>query len=117
MASSSRRAVITGLGVLTPVGAGPQAFWQGLITGKSGVRAIRAFDASALPTRIAGEVPDFDPKNYIPKEGRRALRMMARTIQLAVSAAQMALDDSGIDKAKLDPTRFGVEFGSGLIAT
>jgi 3-oxoacyl-[acyl-carrier-protein] synthase II len=117
MASSSRRAVITGLGVLTPVGAGQQSFWQGLLTGKSGVRTIRAFDPSALPTRIAGEVPDFDPKNYIAKENRRALRMMARTVQLAVSAAQMALDDAQIDKAKLDPTRFGVEFGSGLIAT
>jgi 3-oxoacyl-[acyl-carrier-protein] synthase II len=120
MASSSRRAVITGLGVLSPVGAGQQAFWQGLLAGKSGIRPIRAFDAQALPTRIAGEIPDFDPKNYIPKEpkeARKSLRMMARTIQLAVCAAQLALDDSKIDKAKLDPTRFGVEFGAGLIAT
>ncbi len=106
--------------MLCPVGAGQQAFWQGLLSGKSGVRQIRAFDPSALPTRFAGEIADFDPKNFIPKEPkehRRALKMMARTIQLAISAAQLALDDSKIDKTKLDPSRFAVEFGAGLIAT
>ena len=76
-----------------------------------------AFDASALPDRIAGEIPDFDAKNYLDKKDRKSLQVMARTIQLAVAAAQLALDDGKVDKAKLDPTRFGVEFGAGLIAT
>lgn len=117
MASSSRRTVITGLGVLSPIGQGREAFWQGLQAGRSGVRPLRAFDVTALPTKIGGEVQDFDPKKFIGKDHRKNLRVMARTIQLAVCAAQLALDDAGIDKAKLDPARFGVEFGSGLIAT
>jgi 3-oxoacyl-[acyl-carrier-protein] synthase II len=117
MASFSRRAVITGLGVLSPIGLGAEAFWQGLQSGRSGVRKISAFDPSALPTQIAGEIPDFDAKKYLAKEDRKSLRVMARTIQLAVCAAQLALEDSGVDKQKLDPTRFGVEFGAGMLAS
>jgi 3-oxoacyl-[acyl-carrier-protein] synthase II len=117
MASSSRRAVITGLGVLSPVGLGQEAYWQGLLAGRSGIRTISAFDTSSLPTHIGGEIPDFDAKQFIRKEDRKSLRVMARAIQLAVCAAQLALDDSKIDKGRLDPTRFGVEFGAGLIAT
>jgi 3-oxoacyl-[acyl-carrier-protein] synthase II len=117
MAHSKRRAVITGIGILSPVGHGRDAFWQSLLAGKSGVRPIGGFDASGLPVRIAGEIPDFDAKNYVEKKDRRGLKMMARTIQLAVAAAQLALVDGKVDKSKLDPERFGVEFGSGLIAT
>jgi 3-oxoacyl-[acyl-carrier-protein] synthase II len=117
MASSSRRAVITGLGVLSPIGLGAEAFWHGLQSGRSGIRKISAFDPSALPTQIAGEIPDFDAKKYLDKEARKSLKVMARTIQLAVCAAQLALDDSGVDKQKLDPTRFGVEFGAGMLAS
>jgi 3-oxoacyl-[acyl-carrier-protein] synthase II len=115
--SSSRRTVLTGVGVINPLGLNTAAFWEALRAGQSGVRPIQAFDASQLPTRFAGEVPGFDPKNYIAKQDRKALRVMARGIQLAVSAAQVALDDANVDKARLDPTRFGVEFGSGLLAT
>ena len=120
MASSSRRAVITGLGVLSPIGLGQDAFWQSFQAGRSGVRSIKAFDVSSLPTRFGGEIPDFDPKKFLAKEdkeARKSLKMMARTIQMAVCAAQLALDDSAVDKKKLDPTRFAVEFGAGLIAT
>src|SRR5207245_3869236 len=85
--------------------------------GKSGIKPIRAFDAANLPTRFAGEIVGFDAKSYIPKQDRKGLRVMARGIQLAVAAAQLAVDDSAIDKGKLDPARFGVEFGSGLLAT
>jgi 3-oxoacyl-[acyl-carrier-protein] synthase II len=117
MASSSRRVVITGLGVISPIGLGHEAYWQGLLARRSGVRRLQSIDASALPTQIGGEVRDFDARKYLRKEDRRGLKVMARTIQLAVAAAQLALDDSAIDKDKLDPTRFGVEFGAGLIAT
>jgi 3-oxoacyl-[acyl-carrier-protein] synthase II len=117
MASSTRRAVLTGLGVITPIGLGKAAFWDSLRNQRGGIGPITAFDASALPIRIAGQVQGFDAKNYIDKKERKSLKVMSRSIQLAVAAAQMALEDSGIDKNRLDPTRFGVEFGAGLIAS
>jgi 3-oxoacyl-[acyl-carrier-protein] synthase II len=114
---SRRRAVLTGIGILNPLGATPDAFWEALRAGRSAVRTIQAFDPSGLPTRIGAELPAFDPKKYIAKEDRKSLRVMARSIQLAVAGAHLALDDGRVNKADLDPTRFGVEFGSGLIAT
>jgi 3-oxoacyl-[acyl-carrier-protein] synthase II len=117
MASSSRRAVITGLGIVSPIGLTKGTLWESFRAGRSGIRPIRSFDAAALPSRIGGEILDFDAKQYIDKKERKSLKVMSRTIQLAVAAAQLALDDSGVDKARLDRTRFGVEFGAGLIAS
>jgi 3-oxoacyl-[acyl-carrier-protein] synthase II len=117
MAATSRRAVITGIGVLSPIGIDADSFWTSLQEGRSGVRSIQTFDASALPVRIAGEIPDFDAKNYVEKNQRKGLRMMARTVQLAVAAAHLAMKDGAVDKSQLVPERFGVEFGAGLIAT
>lgn len=118
MSVPHRRVALTGLGLLTPLGAGAEVFWQRLSRGDSGIRAIEAFDASPLPTRIAGEIRDFDVKKYIPsRDGRKNIRVMARSIQLAVGAAQLAMDDTKVDRAHLDSTRFGVEFGAGLIAS
>jgi 3-oxoacyl-[acyl-carrier-protein] synthase II len=117
MVSSSRRVVITGLGVISPIGLEKAAFWEALCNSRSGVRPITAFDPAALPCRIAGQVINFDAKKYVDKKERKSLKVMSRSIQLAVAAAQLAIDDSGLDKAKLDPTRFGVEFGAGLIAS
>src|SRR5579871_991349 len=105
MAATSRRAVVTGLGVISPLGQDPASFWDALRQGRSGIRPIRAFDVSALPVRFAGEIPDFDASRFVEKKDRKSLRVMARTIKLAVAAAQRALEDSGVDKAKLDPTR------------
>ena len=65
MTASSRRAVITGVGVLSPIGLDADAFWRSLREGRSGVRSITTFDASALPVRFAGEIPDFDAKNFV----------------------------------------------------
>jgi 3-oxoacyl-[acyl-carrier-protein] synthase II len=96
---------------------GPDAFWRSLAEGRGGVRPIRAFDTGGLPVRIAAEIPDFDARNYVEKKDRRALKVMARTIQMAVSAAQLAMNDTKVDRSKLDPTRFGVEFGASMIAT
>jgi 3-oxoacyl-[acyl-carrier-protein] synthase II len=117
MASSTRRAVLTGMGVLSPLGLGAGPFWDGLVRGQSGIRLIRAFDPSGLPIRIGGEVRDFDAKQFIDKKDRKSLRVMARTIQLAVAAAQLAADDGGVPREGIDPTRFGVEFGASLIAS
>lgn len=115
MASSSRRAVITGLGVVTPLGLDKKTLWDAIVSGQSGVRALTAFDASRLPTQIGGEIQGFDARQYVEKKDRKSLKVMSRTIQFAVAAAQLALQDSKIVKAQLDLTRFGVEFGAGLI--
>lgn len=117
MATSSRRAVLTGIGVLSPLGLDLDSFWHNLLAGRSGVRPIAAFNAGGLPVRIAGTLAEFEAKKYLDKSQRKSLKVMARSIQLSVAAAQLALNDSGVDKEKLDPTRFGVEFGAGLIAT
>jgi 3-oxoacyl-[acyl-carrier-protein] synthase II len=109
--------VVTGIGILNPLGLAPEAFWEALRAGKSGIRTLQSFDPSGLPTRIGGEVQGFDAKKYLAKEHRKGLKAMARGIQLAVAGAQLALDDGKVEAGKLDPTRFGVEFGSGLIAT
>jgi 3-oxoacyl-[acyl-carrier-protein] synthase II len=115
MSAANRRVVLTGIGVVTPIGMESASFWDGLVRGRCGIRTITAFDPAPLKTRFAGEIPEFEPKKYLSKEGKKSLRVMARSIQLAVAAAQLAMDDSKVDKAKLDPTRFGVEFGAGLI--
>src|SRR3984885_14233757 len=117
MSSSSRRVVVTGLGLITPIGSDVESFWRSLLEGRSGVRSISSFDPSALPTQIAAEVQTFEAKNHVEKSQRKSLRMMARTIQLAVAGAHCALAHGQVDKSKLDPTRFGVEFGAGLIAS
>jgi 3-oxoacyl-[acyl-carrier-protein] synthase II len=117
MPASSRRAVLTGIGIVSSLGLDADSYWESLLAGRSGVRKISLFDASRLPVRIAGEIPNFDAKNFVDKKDRKGLRVMARTIQLAVAAAQRALDHGKVNKAQLDPTRFGVEFGSGMIAT
>jgi 3-oxoacyl-[acyl-carrier-protein] synthase II len=117
MRSSSRRAVLTGIGLATPIGLDLATFWNALLQGRSGVKPIKSFDPSGLPISFGGEIPDFDAKKYVDKKERKSLKVMARTIQLGVAAAQLALDDARVDKQQLDPARFGVEFGAGLIAT
>jgi 3-oxoacyl-[acyl-carrier-protein] synthase II len=117
MTASKRRVVVTGLGLVTPIGIGVAPFWDSLRQGRSGIRPIRSFDVSSLSTRIGGEIEGFDAKKFIDKKDRKSLRVMARAIQLAVAAAQLALDDAKVDKEKLDPTRFGCEFGAGLLPT
>jgi 3-oxoacyl-[acyl-carrier-protein] synthase II len=115
MSAANRRVVVTGIGVITSIGMDVTAFWDGLARGACGIRPLKAFDPAPLITRFAGEIDGFDVKKYLSKEGRRQIRVMARSIQLAVACAQLALDDSRVDKTKLEPTRFGVEFGAGLI--
>jgi 3-oxoacyl-[acyl-carrier-protein] synthase II len=105
------------MGVISPLGLDADSFWNSLASGQSGIRPIQSFDASALPTRIAGEVRGFDAKQFLDKKDRKSLRVMARSIQLAVAAAQLAMQDAKVDREKLDPTRFGVEFGASLIAS
>jgi 3-oxoacyl-[acyl-carrier-protein] synthase II len=105
------------MGVISPIGMDSATCWQSLSQGRSGIKSIQSFNPGGLPVRIAGEIVGFDAKKFVDKKDRKSLRVMARSIQLAVAAAQLALDDSKIDKEKLDPTRFGVELGASLIAS
>lgn len=114
MVASSRRVVITDFGVISPLGTTVDAFWQALLAGRSGVRPIRAFDTTGMPSRIGAEI-DFDAKAFVEKKDRRSLKMMARPIQMALAAANLAMKP--VDRGRLDSTRFGVEFGAGLIAS
>ena len=116
MAAANRRVVLTGIGVVTSIGLETASFWDGLARGQSGIKTIQAFDPAPLQTKFAGQIPDFDIKKYLTtRDERKQIRVMSRTIQLAVAAANLALADGKVDKQKLDPTRFGVEFGAGLI--
>ena len=107
----SRRVVITGVGVISPVGTGVEKFWSALQAGTSGIKPITAFDAAKLPTRIAGEVTDFEPTDYFDKKEARRLD---RCIQFAVAGTKMALDDAGLNPAEMDLDRVGVIYGTGI---
>ena len=110
---AERRVVITGMGVVTPVGNDLKTFWSNLKNGVSGIRTIDAFDTTGYDCRIGGQVRDFDPKPFFknPKDVRRTDRFS----QLAMAAAKMALEDSGIDVANLKHRdRFGVLVSSGI---
>jgi 3-oxoacyl-[acyl-carrier-protein] synthase II len=105
------------MGLITPLGTDPDSFWKSLLARRSGITRIRSFDPSSLPVQIAAEVPDFDARHYVPKKQAKGLRVMARTIQLAVAGAGRALEDGKVDRDKIDSDRFGVEFGASLIAS
>ncbi len=109
---SERRVVVTGIGVMSPVGNDLDTFWQNLTEGRSGIRRYKAFDSAIYDCKIAGEVVEFDPTKYFksPKDARRADRFA----QLAMAAAKIALADSGIDLDNVDHERFGVMVGSGI---
>ena len=113
--SSSRRVVLTGVGVVTPIGLDAACFWESLRAGRGGVRPVQSFDASSLPVRFGGEVVGFDARNYIEKKDRKRLNAMAATFQFAIAAAQLAAADAALDKGAIDPARFGVVFGAGTI--
>jgi 3-oxoacyl-[acyl-carrier-protein] synthase II len=107
-----RRVVITGIGVVSPVGIGTQVFWDNLLKGKSGIGPITQFDASDFPVKIAGEVKDFDPMVFI--KDKKSIRHMDRNAQFALSAAIMAADDAQLDMSKENHERAGVILGTGI---
>ncbi len=109
---SVRRVVITGMGLVSPLGSDLKTFWENLIAGRSGIRKIAQFDASSFDCQIAGEVSDFDPVRYVsnPKEVRRTDRFT----QFALASAKLAVEDSGLDLDRVDRTRVGVLVGSGI---
>ncbi|WP_456436086.1 beta-ketoacyl-ACP synthase II [Thermovibrio ammonificans] len=107
----ARRVVITGLGVVSPVGSNLETFWENITAGKSGVGKITKFDASNYPVQIAAEVKDFNPADYFDK---REVRRLDPFIQFAVAAAQQAVDMAGLETSGVDKERVGVVVGSGI---
>src|SRR5205807_2522776 len=106
-----KRVALTGLGVITPIGTGKDAFWTGLMEGRSGVRRITAFDPAPYDTQIAGEIPGFDPTQFMD---RKEVRRNDRFVQLALAATRLALDDSGFAITPRNADRVGVIIGSGI---
>ena len=108
---SKRRVVVTGLGLITPVGIGVSESWANIISGQSGIGKITKFDCSSYPSQVAGEVKNFDPLLYIPpKDARR----MDTFIQFGIAAGIEAFKDSGIEVTDTNSERIGVSVGSGI---
>ena len=103
--------VVTGIGLITPIGTGTEDFWSGLLEGRSGTAEIKAFDASNLPVRIAAELPDFDPTDYMSK---RDISRTDRFSQIAVGAASLAWDEAECSRLDVGAERIGVIIGTGI---
>ncbi len=106
-----RRVVITGVGVVSPVGNDAETFWNSLLEGKSGIDRVAAFDASDYPTQIAGEVKNFDPEQYMDKKD---IRRTDRFVQFGLAAAKMAVEDAKLEITPENAERVGVYIGSGI---
>ena len=117
-----RRVVITGIGIVSPLGLNAKAHWEALLSGKSAVKKIAAFDPAGFPSQVGGEVPAYKIGDFVPKSYRKATKVMARDIELAVIAADDAFKDSGLKSAAytespdFDGTRFGCNIGAGLLS-
>ena len=106
-----RRAVITGIGAVTPLGLTWDETWEGLRQARSGIGSITLFDASDLPVRVAGEIKGFDATRFLE---RKQVRRTSRTTHLVMAAATMALQDAGLDVTQVDPYCIGVSLGAGV---
>jgi 3-oxoacyl-[acyl-carrier-protein] synthase II len=103
--------VVTGIGLVTPLGTGTETTWQGLVAGRSGIRRLTRFDASCIPVEIAGEVPDFEPERWLD---RKEIRRTDRFVQYALAAAEMAVTHAGLATPLAAPERTGVIVGVGM---
>ncbi len=107
----SRRVVVTGVGLVSPLGIGTEATWQGILAGRSGIGPITAFDAQLFSCRIAGEIQGFDPASYIEK---KEIKKMGRFIQFAIAAADCATTSAGLRVHPDEAENVGVYIGSGI---
>lgn len=107
----SRRVVVTGVGLVSPVGIGTEEAWRAIRAGNSGIARITQFDAAAFASQIAGEVKNFDPQKYIDK---KEIKKMGRFIQFAIAASECALASSGLRVTPEDEEQVGVYIGSGI---
>lgn len=108
---NKKRVVITGMGIISPIGTGIEQFYDALKAGKSGIGLVTRFDTEGYDTKIAGEIKDFDPLQYID---RKEAKRMDRYTQYAVAAAKMAIDHAKLDTTAIDQNHFGVCIGSGI---
>lgn len=120
---SGRRVVITAVGAVSPLGLTSRQMWEGLLEGRCGIGRIRSFDPVKMPCQIAGEVPDYNIRDYVPKSYRKATKLMCRDIELSVIAADEAIRASGLRSKAIDPDhptlpseKTGIEFASGIIS-
>jgi 3-oxoacyl-[acyl-carrier-protein] synthase II len=109
--SAPRRVVITGIGAVTPVGTGVEGLWEGLRTGRSAVRTITRFDPAPFRSKVAAEIPDFRPRDFMAAKDARRLD---RFSQLSLAGARLALEDATLDPAREDRERMGVMMGTAL---
>ncbi|MHC4907928.1 MAG: beta-ketoacyl-[acyl-carrier-protein] synthase family protein [Planctomycetota bacterium] len=116
----TRRVVVTGTGAATSLGLTGKELWDGLLEGRSGIKKIQAFDPVGFPCELAGEVPDYKIRNYVPKSHRKATKLMSRDIEISVIAADDAVKNSGLVTKAIDPenstitaTRTAISFGAG----
>ncbi len=109
--NAGNRVVVTGMGVIAPVGLNVSEFWESLISGRSGVVRVSRFDASNLPTKVAAEVNGFNPESYMD---RKDVRRTDLFVQYGIAAARQAVEDSGLELDRIELDRFGVIIGSGI---
>lgn len=107
----SRKVVITGLGIVSPIGIGIDNFWTAALSGTCGVKRITSFDISAYRSQVGAEIPDFDPQRFLPEQNTDRIDRFA---QFGLVASRMAVQDSGLDINSEDPYRVGVSIGSGI---
>jgi 3-oxoacyl-[acyl-carrier-protein] synthase II len=110
MIKNTHRVVATGIGILSPNGIGKNAFWKAILMGISGIKLATFVDVSNLPSKVAGEITDFDPLDYL---NFKLVKRTGRVVHLAVAATQLALQDAGIDKSKLDKENTELVIGIG----
>jgi len=115
---STREVVITGIGIVSPIGIGVDPFWENLNAGRSGVHHCKIFPVTASPDAVGAEVSEFTDESarkvYL-KEQRKNIKAMCREIQLGVASASLALQHGGVDLGAIDHERLGVEFGANLM--
>ena len=110
---SGREVVVTGLGVVSPIGIGKAALWDSYCAKRSGIRNVGPFLSTPLPVPFGAIIPDFDAKQYV--QPRKSLKVMSREIQTGFAAAQLAMHDAQLQPGSVDPDRFGVVFGSEML--
>jgi 3-oxoacyl-[acyl-carrier-protein] synthase II len=121
---AERRVVITGVGVVSSLGNGREAYFEGLLSGQIGIDRIQGFDPVGFPCQIGAEISDLQVKQHVPKAHRKAIKLMSRDIDLAVVAADLAIRDAGLqtkgtnpeEQPNINPQRSGVNVGAGLIS-
>jgi 3-oxoacyl-[acyl-carrier-protein] synthase II len=118
--NSTRDVVITGIGIVSPLGIGRDAFWSSLLEGRSGVKTVELLSFVGTPDRIGGEISDFNDqtakKNHL-RIVRKSLKVMCREIQLGVAAALQGMEDAGLSSGTVSPERIGVDFGANLMSS